>query len=392
MIMSGRSRSKAKEKDNDKKSSLSDLPSAPATEYIEIKQRDDSSVSKSQKPQLPHERCPKPMRSLRKWLEPGWDDYTKAVVYVKDRLVIDSEQGDYECFGDSPSRVSAFENWSKRRSQWREKQLRIDSGEEYLLKDKQDREIKAKKPSEAKKEQKKETSGGKGQRPISEGKKPGKDASKKRRSEVRWKYDQKTGLYYRVLSSEMQVPDGIDLVPDNHQSQIQLHKAKNNLQSEIVNKKSQGNKTAHITITEGKKTIKDIPKIVKGIELQWKYDPKTRELIEYRSSAGPEPDYIDSVSDNLQPQKNKQESREQPEAKTDKGFNLLRYLRQNNVEYIDERSKADGCLWLVGGMELKPLIIECRTHGYSFVGIKKDSKVTNYRPSWVLKKKVRRKK
>ena len=40
MIMSGRSRSKAKEKDNDKKSSLSDLLSAPATEYIEIKQRD----------------------------------------------------------------------------------------------------------------------------------------------------------------------------------------------------------------------------------------------------------------------------------------------------------------------------------------------------------------
>ncbi len=86
-----------------------------------------------------------------------------------------------------------------------------------------------------------------------------------------------------------------------------------------------------------------------------------------------------------EPDKSEQVVAMQVDDKSDGEFELLLFLKKNNIPYVDNRSKR-GFLWLIGGLELKPIAIECSRMGYSFKFRKNGTKPTNNQPCWQLER------
>lgn len=62
-------------------------------------------------------------------------------------------------------------------------------------------------------------------------------------------------------------------------------------------------------------------------------------------------------------------------------WNIWNFIKQHNLRYIDMVDKT-GDLWVIGGKELNPLMIECWRHGISFIYKEMGGKVTEGVPAW----------
>lgn len=67
---------------------------------------------------------------------------------------------------------------------------------------------------------------------------------------------------------------------------------------------------------------------------------------------------------------------------------LLEYLRSENIDYADKRSKG-GALWITGGHELDSLMVTCAEMGFKFFFSEKGGKVTKGAAGWYLPAKRR---
>lgn len=60
---------------------------------------------------------------------------------------------------------------------------------------------------------------------------------------------------------------------------------------------------------------------------------------------------------------------------------LLDFLIANNISFIDNRQK-NGCLWMIGGEELKAFADKCSAHGVKFHFKSNGARTTKYAPAW----------
>lgn len=76
-----------------------------------------------------------------------------------------------------------------------------------------------------------------------------------------------------------------------------------------------------------------------------------------------------------------------PELKVDTLFNLADFLTEHRLKFKDMRSKG-GALWLIGGKELTPVVVELRKKGVSFTYTANGGRATGYRPAWYTQTKL----
>ena len=60
---------------------------------------------------------------------------------------------------------------------------------------------------------------------------------------------------------------------------------------------------------------------------------------------------------------------------------LLDFLVANNISFIDNRQK-NGCLWMIGGEELKEFADKCSAYGVTFHFKADGAKTTKHSPAW----------
>ena len=63
---------------------------------------------------------------------------------------------------------------------------------------------------------------------------------------------------------------------------------------------------------------------------------------------------------------------------------VIDFLKQNNVKYIDKRSSS-GALWIIGGKELSDIAKQCRKFGIRFTFKEDGGRATKGKPSWWAK-------
>ncbi|GGD99935.1 AAA domain-containing protein [Paenibacillus nasutitermitis] len=63
---------------------------------------------------------------------------------------------------------------------------------------------------------------------------------------------------------------------------------------------------------------------------------------------------------------------------------LLSFLKQHNLQFIDKRSKG-GALWVIGGQEIKSMLKPLISQGIKFSYLPKGSQSTNHKPGWFTK-------
>ena len=63
---------------------------------------------------------------------------------------------------------------------------------------------------------------------------------------------------------------------------------------------------------------------------------------------------------------------------------IIAFLRENDVEYIDKREKG-GALWIVGGIEMQKIVETCEEFGVHFEFKKNGGKATKNRDGWWAK-------
>lgn len=118
---------------------LKDIPNDPENitmyfrDRVEEETNDDMVLLEVRKPEF--QQCPQPPELIREWLEYGWDRFTNTPSYTETlndrataRSTINDSDSDtaVECFGDSDSRIQAFEKWVVLRSIWADKQRVIN--------------------------------------------------------------------------------------------------------------------------------------------------------------------------------------------------------------------------------------------------------------------------
>lgn len=64
--------------------------------------------------------------------------------------------------------------------------------------------------------------------------------------------------------------------------------------------------------------------------------------------------------------------------------NLNAALKDLGLETIDKREKG-GCLWVIGGADLYPFMIELRRIGFKFNFTSTGGNTSSYRAAWYLK-------
>lgn len=69
------------------------------------------------------------------------------------------------------------------------------------------------------------------------------------------------------------------------------------------------------------------------------------------------------------------------EQETSSSNSLIDFLVANNISFIDNRQK-NGCLWMIGGEELKEFADKCSTHGVTFHFKADGAKTTKHSPAW----------
>lgn len=360
--MSGKSKSKGRDelvseyvsglrriqrKPKNRPSYLTDLLYDPESEYTITQHGDRSAALKPKKLQSAHTSCPPPGRKLLRWLEPGWDDYKNTYAYHKLELAIDGESGLYERFSDSTIRVNYFKSWQKKRAKWVDEQRRIDSGEE---------------PLPPAKTEKANTKKANTEKPKKEKAKTEKEASTVVRSQStkERKLSKPAAGAAASFSAEKGPVAPIEETPMGKAGRRHVS-------------------TGRVMIwTYGKNGESTFTELNPDAPAPGKAAP-TFEKIKIKKHP-PQPEQESAAS-----AETKEDTAAPAEAEEE--FELLRYLKQNNIEFIDERSKPDGCLWLIGWMELKPYLVECSAHGYYFAGTKRGCEITNYRPAWCIKRK-----
>lgn len=62
-------------------------------------------------------------------------------------------------------------------------------------------------------------------------------------------------------------------------------------------------------------------------------------------------------------------------------WSLLGFLDNKNVKYVD-KTKKGGCVWIIGGYELTPIIEECREHGVNFRFSERGGLASGKNPAW----------
>ncbi|MDC2864341.1 hypothetical protein [Bacillus sp. BP-3] len=64
-------------------------------------------------------------------------------------------------------------------------------------------------------------------------------------------------------------------------------------------------------------------------------------------------------------------------------FDLITYLKKQNVEIIDKRNRG-GTLWIIGGWELNKILFPLKEHNIYFRYIAKGNRATKNKPGWFL--------
>ena len=59
-------------------------------------------------------------------------------------------------------------------------------------------------------------------------------------------------------------------------------------------------------------------------------------------------------------------------------------LAKHNIKFIDKRSKG-GAFWIIGGMEIKDLIVTFNKYGLKLVFAKNGGRSTGHKPAWYTK-------
>lgn len=70
-------------------------------------------------------------------------------------------------------------------------------------------------------------------------------------------------------------------------------------------------------------------------------------------------------------------------------WSLLDFLDNKNVKYVD-KTKKGGCVWIIGGYELTPIIEECREHGVNFRFSERGGLASGKKPAWWVRLKENR--
>lgn len=63
---------------------------------------------------------------------------------------------------------------------------------------------------------------------------------------------------------------------------------------------------------------------------------------------------------------------------------LEKYLLNKGLKVIDKREKG-GNLWVIGGVDLKPIFKELATKGVNFTFVSNGSRTTQNKPGWYTK-------
>ena len=69
------------------------------------------------------------------------------------------------------------------------------------------------------------------------------------------------------------------------------------------------------------------------------------------------------------------------QASSVKAWSLLEYLDSKKVRYVDKTNKG-GCVWIIGGPELTPIVEECRNHGINFTYSERGGLASDKKPAW----------
>jgi hypothetical protein len=64
-----------------------------------------------------------------------------------------------------------------------------------------------------------------------------------------------------------------------------------------------------------------------------------------------------------------------------KAWSLLEYLDSKKVRYVDKTNKG-GCVWIIGGPELAPVVEECKKHGICFKYSERGGLASGQKPAW----------
>lgn len=94
--------------------------------------------------------------------------------------------------------------------------------------------------------------------------------------------------------------------------------------------------------------------------------------------------FIQEIEDNkssVEPECMSKDSSKKSEQETAESGSLVDFLTANNISFIDNRQK-NGCLWIIGGKELKEFVDKCSIRGVRFHFKADGSRATHYSPAW----------
>lgn len=94
--------------------------------------------------------------------------------------------------------------------------------------------------------------------------------------------------------------------------------------------------------------------------------------------------FIKETKDNsslIEPIRMSNDKSKSSEQETSASNSLLDFLVANNISFIDNRQK-NGCLWMIGGEELKEFADKCSAHGVTFYFKADGAKTTKHSPAW----------
>ena len=103
-------------------------------EYIQVFSRDRQSddevdsnmtILKVKKPEF--DPCPKPDPMLEAWLNSDWSNFRKAPSHLQERRLVQPD-GTFKIikFEDNPEREKRYDEWTKKREPWADKQRKLD--------------------------------------------------------------------------------------------------------------------------------------------------------------------------------------------------------------------------------------------------------------------------
>ena len=94
--------------------------------------------------------------------------------------------------------------------------------------------------------------------------------------------------------------------------------------------------------------------------------------------------FIEEATDNsslIEPKRVSNSKPKDSEQETTASNSLIDFLVANNISFIDNRQK-NGCLWMIGGEELKRFVDECASRGVTFHFKEDGGRATEYSSAW----------